>query len=146
MIWIRGADPKENNSQSGADPCGKKVRIRLRDKTVQIRPNETDPWHVHTACLKISTFYNMSQGCNRIPVISEFAFWQRRKPVSCVPPPRIRPQNAEKLPAPAYDNYYGENMYAAGPEEGGGYAWICIMLKKCTFLTNQAELIFSQQQ
>ena len=87
MIWIRGADPKENNSQSGADPCGKKVRIRLRDKTVQIRPNETDPWHVHTACLEISTFYNMSQGCNQIPVISEFAFWQRRKPVSCVPPP-----------------------------------------------------------
>ena len=40
--------------------------------------------------------------------------------VSHPPSPRIRPQNAEKLPAPAYDNYYGENMYAAGPEEGGG--------------------------
>ena len=38
----------------------------------------------------------------------------------CPPPPRIRPQNAEKLPAPPYDNYYGENMYAAGPVEGGG--------------------------
>ena len=100
MIWIRGADPKENNSQSGADPCGKKVRIRLRDKTVQIRPNETDPWHVHTACLKISTFYNMSQGCNQIPVISEFAFWQRRKPVSCVPPPPDSPAKRREIAGP----------------------------------------------